>query len=238
MSIFKKIIFSFLIIFVLCTLIGLIYVRNNTYAAIHEDESWKSHAEFKKDYIAFSVNSPYANIVFYPGGFVEFDAYGKLGYLLSLEGFNVYIMKMPLNLAILGISKFEIVYAAYPSDLPWYIGGHSLGGASGSIYVKDHNHMIDGIFFLGAYPANRSNLSLLEIKVLSITASLDNILNQENFEKTQSLLPAHTVYEMIDGGNHSYFGSYGLQKNDGIATITNLQQHTLVVSIIKNWILS
>jgi hypothetical protein len=238
MRIFKKILFSFLIIFILITIIGFIYVRNNTYSAIYENESWKSNAEINKDYILFSANNPQANIVFYPGGFVEFDAYGMLGYLLSLEGFNVYIMKMPLNLAILGISKFEVVYTAYPSDLPWYIGGHSLGGASASIYVKDHDSVIDGIFFLGAYPANSSDLSQSEIKVLSITASLDNILNQENFENTKSLLPSHTIYEMIVGGNHSYFGFYGMQKNDGVATITNEQQHVLVVSIIKNWILS
>jgi hypothetical protein len=238
MRIFKRIILSLLIFLVLVSMIGFIYVRSNTYKAIYEDITWKSNAEISKNIIRFSAIDPIANIVIYPGGFVEFDAYGQLGYLLSIEGFNVYIVQMPLNLAILGVSRFEIIYNQFPSLLPWFIGGHSLGGASASIYVKDHIDQIEGLFFLGAYPANSSDLSQSDLKVLSITASFDLILNLENFENTKILLPSHTIYIDIDGGNHSYFGFYGMQKKDGVATITREQQHSLVVSSIKNWILT
>lgn len=233
---FLKILISFLIILLIFFIAAFIYVSSNTYQAIDIDETWKSHATINQNGIAFKNDNATSNIVFYPGGFVEYEAYGELGYLLSLEGINVYIVKMPIHLAILGISKFSKIYEDYPSTLPWYIGGHSLGGASASIYVKDHHDKIDGIFFLGSYPANSSDLSQLGLKVLSITATNDLILNQDNYQKTKKLLPDQTVYIQIDGGNHSYFGYYGMQKKDGVATITREQQHESVVYQIKNWI--
>ena len=201
----KKILLGFLILSCFLVVTSFIYIKTQTYQAEYEDLTWQDHAEIDRDKIAFIVSDPKANIVFYPGGFVEYDAYAQLGYLLSLEGFNVYILKMPINLAILGVNRFNQVYNQNESDLPWYIGGHSLGGASASIYAIDHLENISGLFFLGAYPANQSDLSSKNIKVLSITASNDLILNQENFNQTKLLLPAHTEFVEIEGGNHSYF---------------------------------
>ena len=43
---------------------------------------------------------------------------------------------------------------------------------------------------------------------------------------------------IIDGGNHSNFGMYGLQKNDGISTISNEEQISLTANYIMNFIIN
>ena len=42
----------------------------------------------------------------------------------------------------------------------------------------------------------------------------------------QDLLPPETKYITIEGGNHSQFGSYGLQSGDNAATISPEEQWT------------
>jgi hypothetical protein len=51
----------------------------------------------------------------------------------------------------------------------------------------------------------------------SIYGTLDN--GMDSIEASISLLPADTEYIVIEGGNHSQFGNYGLQPGDNVATI-------------------
>jgi hypothetical protein len=43
--------------------------------------------------------------------------------------------------------------------------------------------------------------------------------------------------QVIEGGNHAYFGMYGEQKGDGAATITNLEQITTTANYIIEFII-
>ena len=45
--------------------------------------------------------------------------------------------------------------------------------------------------------------------------------NAEKYEECRANLPEDAAELIIEGGNHAYFGSYGLQDGDGTATITN-----------------
>lgn len=239
MMIFKKILIGLVISLASILVIALIYLRTNTYEAVYEDLSFLEMSQTDGNIRIFEpLAEPLANIIFYPGGLVQRDSYAYLAYLLANEGFRVFLVGMPLHLAILNSDAANDIKQAYPSDLKWYIGGHSLGGASASIFVSDHATDFDGLFFLGAYPANSADLSNKDISVLSITASNDLILDQENFQKTKTLLPDDTIYASINGGNHSYFGFYGDQKNDGIATISRIEQHTQTVLLLTDWIKS
>jgi hypothetical protein len=235
---FKRILYGFLITVFVLLLFGWGYLSFNTYKADNEMDTFLQSAQMDGQTIIFEHENATANIVFYPGGLVERNAYAKFAYLLANEGFNVYLVGMPLNLAILGISKANEIIETFDNGLPWYIGGHSLGGASASIYVHEHHELISGIFFLGSYPSNNSDLSEFNIKVLSITASNDLVLNLANYESTMKLLPDDTTYVVIEGGNHAQFGHYGAQKNDGIATITTTEQQAQTIVAIKSWILN
>ncbi|MNJ48340.1 hypothetical protein D3C77_435310 [compost metagenome] len=78
------------------------------------------------------------------------------------------------------------------------------------------------MILLGAYPVGNA-----EIPTLAIYGSEDMILDTTKLDST---LNQH----IIEGGNHAYFGNYGEQKGDGIATITReKQQWQTVEEIVK-----
>lgn len=49
-------------------------------------------------------------------------------------------------------------------------------------------------------------------------------------------LPSGTEFFQIEGGNHSEFGDYGLQKKDKAATISARQQNQAIVQAISQFI--
>lgn len=181
---------------------------------------------------------PVANLVFYPGGLVEAEAYAVLGQSLAERGVRVFIPKMPLNLAILHPNAFDRIYKQYGDENDWYIGGHSLGGASASIYASEQSEHLTGVFLLGAYPSGNSDLSNLQIPVVSIDATRDQIMVRDQYEQRKTLLPPETDYIRIEGGNHSQFGYYGFQKGDGKSLLSREEQHKQVVDAIMNTITS
>ena len=54
--------------------------------------------------------------------------------------------------------------------------------------------------------------------------------------KAQAYLPEQTQNEVITGGNHAGFGSYGAQKKDGQARITNQEQQKIIGQLIVQWL--
>ena len=179
---------------------------------------------------------PWASLVFYQGGLVETEAYAVLAQLLAAEGIRVFLPRMPLNLSILNGKVFDRIHKAYDHGEKWYIGGHSLGGATAAIYVARYHEQVSGLILLAAYPAESSDLSDLAIPVLSITASDDGVMNRERFTSTKRLLPADTVFVEIEGGNHANFGYYGSQKGDGPGAISRQVQHLLTANLILDLI--
>jgi hypothetical protein len=227
------------LVIVLLIMIALTILQVNTYNPNEDALSVldKEYVVQERNLILLEPDKAVANIVIYPGGLVKHTAYLELADLLRNEGFRVFIQKMPFNLAILNQDAFEQVVKKYPSDLPWVLLGHSLGGASAAFYAEDAEENLDFLIFLAAYPSEKTDLSHKNFNVLSITASNDHILNQESYQNTQALLPSHTRFEIIEGGNHAQFGSYGNQKNDGVASITRAMQLNETVLIIKIFII-
>ena len=82
-----------------------------------------------------------------------------------------------------------------------------------------------------------SDISSLE--VLSIYGTKDNVLNFDNYKKYNysDLLPKRFEEEVIVGGNHAYFGMYGEQDGDGVATIKPEQQIRDTADYIAKFIL-
>lgn len=215
-----------------------LFVRLNTYQPLPEATALldAAHVEETGDWLKLSSESTQARIVFYPGGLVEPVSYLPLFEPLTHEGFEIFIMKMPFNLAILNTNAIEKLEIHTSDDVPTYLSGHSLGGASASIYLSEETEAVDGLVFLAAYPAENSDLSAVDFPVVSITASNDTILNWESFETSQALLPNDTTYNVIEGGNHANFGSYGKQDGDGENTISREEQQILTRRIFTDLI--
>jgi len=176
----------------------------------------------QKDYIQLKSDSN-IGLIFYPGAKVEPSAYLVLFNSLKQNSINVFIVKMPFNLAVLKINAADTIINQYPEIEHWYLAGHSLGGAMASSYLNDKSDLFDGLILLAAYPLNES-----EENVLILYGSNDKVLDLAKLEPFEST--------PILGGNHAYFGDYGEQAGDGKATISRLDQQALTVQYILEFI--
>ena len=56
----------------------------------------------ENNFILFNpINKKDIDIIFYPGGFVYPETYSPLCYKIAENGYRVFLVKMPLNLAVL-----------------------------------------------------------------------------------------------------------------------------------------
>ncbi len=174
--------------------------------------------------VFYSEEQSDTGLIFYPGGKVETDAYAPLLKELSNKGITCVLIRMPFNLAVFNINAADKIYDEFSNISNWYICGHSLGGAMASSYVGNNSDKVDGLILLGAYPVNDSSLP-----TLAIYGSEDIKLDLTKLEDVQRKLE-------ITDGNHAYFGNYGEQKGDGIASITRKEQQKQTVDAIQNFI--
>lgn len=211
----KKFTLSFLLIIAILITISGVVLHQKTYQASSEAQTAAKTAESTKDYLFFqSSGTAKASIVFYQGALVEETAYASLAKNLAQEGFDVYLSNV-------------------------YLAGHSLGGVVACLNAADsESQAISGLILLASYPSEKTNLSDSNLKVLSITASNDKVLQWDNYEKAKKRLPLpdDTEYLTIVGGNHSGFGGYGKQTKDGKATISQTEQESQITLGITDFI--
>jgi pimeloyl-ACP methyl ester carboxylesterase len=166
-----------------------------------------------------------AGLVLYPGARVDPRAYAALGSRLAERGYRVVIVKCPYDLALLCRGDGS----GYVDDeMPWMIGGHSLGGPVSVRDARD-DASYDGVLLWAAYPlddlSDRTTLT-----VASISGTRDAFTTPEDVSSTADLLPASTAFTAIDGAIHSFFGDYGIQPGDGDPTTTREQAQNRIVA--------
>ena len=169
-------------------------------------------------------------LIFYPGAKVDVKAYAPLLRQLAEEEMDVYLVKMPLNLAFFGIGKAgEIVEdSAYEQ---YYMSGHSLGGAMAAYYAAEHVSDFKGMILFAAYPTQET-----AIDTLVIYGSEDGVLNMARIAEAPNLVSGNYSEVVIDGGNHAQFGNYGKQKGDGEADISAEEQQTQTIQAIRKFV--
>ncbi|HGD6854036.1 TPA: alpha/beta hydrolase [Streptococcus agalactiae] len=206
----------------------------NTYQASPLARRIAKTATNHKNYLLFrSKGKVKANIIFYQGALVEEEAYSQLARDLADKGYNTYILKTPLNLPVLSPYKAKtIINQNHLTNV--YLAGHSLGGVVASQNAKVAP--VRGLILLASYPSSKSDLSHKKLRVLSITASNDHILNWEKYEEAKKRLPNSSTFQTIVGGNHSRFGNYGHQKGDGKATLSHKSSEKQLATFISNFI--
>ncbi|PDY35957.1 alpha/beta hydrolase [Bacillus wiedmannii] len=187
-----------------------------------------------EDNIVFGQKDAKVGVIFYQGAKVEAEAYSYLGEALAKDGHFVVMPKLPLNLAILGINAVDSVIEQYPEVQKWYVAGHSMGGVMISKYAFQNEDKVDGIIFLGSYPADDFSTKL--IPMLSIYGEVDALATVEKIENSKKLMSKNTTMHMIKGGNHANFGMYGEQKGDNASLITSKVQQDETVKVIEQWL--
>lgn len=206
----------------------------NVDTSLESDDDVNVYMLDSNDMVFSPTGDVKAGIIFYPGGKVEYTSYAPLLHEFASEGVLCILVKMPRNLAILGTNRADGLKENFPEITDWYMAGHSLGGACASMYISKHSSEYTGLILLAAY--STKDLSKTNINVLSIYGSEDGVLKKDSYEKNKSNLPDNWVEEVIQGGCHSFFGSYGLQDGDGNATITNKDQIDITTGFIINFI--
>lgn len=188
------------------------------------------------DAIRFTPNEePLAHLIYYPGGLVEEQAYSYLGEALANEGVDVWIIPMPLNLAVLGSSRAEGVLGSV-DGAPVVIGGHSLGGAMASRFAHEQPEHFDGVFFHGAYPDEGGRLDDTDLPVLLVTAEHDEVMDKESYQEGLGYVPEGAVEQVLISGNHASFGDYGPQRGDGETALTHEEAVVDIVEIMLDWL--
>ena len=178
----------------------------------------------------FSPALPEAGFIFYPGGRVDQRAYAPLMAALARKNILCVLVEMPGDLAVLNPGAAEKIPEQFPEIRQWFIGGHSLGGSMAASCAADNPELFEGLVMLAAYATE--DLSQTELEVLSIYGTEDQVLNRERYAEYQSNLPETYQEIVIRGGNHAYFGSYGIQKGDGIAAIAAGEQTALTAAYL------
>lgn len=171
-------------------------------------------------------------VIFYPGGLVDPIAYAPLLRELAMKNLSVFLVDMPLDLAVLSPNSAAAIIERNPEIRVWIMAGHSLGGSMAARFASKNQGIVSGLVLLAAYPASMDSLSESDLHVLSVYGSDDTVLDKEALEKARSLLPEDTKYIVIEGGNHAQFGYYGPQKGDGKASISLLEQQKITVDEI------
>ena len=89
-------------------------------------------------------------------------------------------------------------------------------------YVGSHADTLSGLVLLGAY--STVDISDTGLDVLSIYGSRDGVMNREKYKENLKNLPKDYNELVIEGGSHAYFGMYGEQEGDGVASVSPSEQ--------------
>ncbi|BAK95831.1 alpha/beta hydrolase [Tetragenococcus halophilus] len=235
-ALWQKIIGIILLTGIILFSTGAIYVYQSTYTASEVAQKQSEQATHEKDYDLYSDGkSSELGVIFYPGAFVAAESYSQWSSQVASAGYSVYVLHMPLNLAVFSKNAAQPIMDDHPNQ-SFILAGHSLGGVIASRFVAEHPKEVAGMIFLASYPDEKGSLQDTNLPVLSITASKDGVLNWEKYQKGKNYLPEKTDYIEIKGGNHAGFGMYGAQKGDSSATITKKAQQTKISICITEWL--
>lgn len=78
-------------------------------------------------------------------------------------------------------------------------------------------------------------MNAADLKKVSMYGSNNEVLNAEKYQECRVNLPESVAQFVIEGGNHVFFGTYGLQEGDGTATITYESQIADAVGFTREY---
>lgn len=172
-------------------------------------------------------------LIFICGAGVAAHAYAPLLRPIADAGYPVFVVKLPYRFAPAESHKQTAVIRAlslvtsHPAIPGWVISGHSLGGALACRVMKAAPEAISAMVLIGTTHPKQDDLSFLKVPVTKVYASNDGVAPAEWTIANRALLPAHTQWVEVKGGNHSQFGHYGHQFLDGRATIGRAEQQEI-----------
>jgi dienelactone hydrolase len=172
-------------------------------------------------------------LIFFCGSGIHPHAYAPLLRPIADAGYAVFVVRLPYRFAPLSSHRVEAVnraralVAAHPGVAYWVVAGHSLGGALAARLALADRASNAAFVLIGTTHPKDDDLSRLDAPFTKVYATNDNIAPPDRVMATKGLLPKHTEWIQIAGGNHSRFGNYGHQLFDGTATISREEQQRI-----------
>ena len=206
-------------------------------ATISDDEVAVSHEEGVWSFLPSSERDGAASLIFFPGSLVDPVAYAPLARAAALSGHRAYIIELPLRGAFGGAESPAIndrLNRVLGTDRApgWVVAGHSRGAVVASRGASEERAGMLGVVIIGSSHPRDVDLSGLAIPVTKIVGTRDGLASPEEVEANAAMLPAHTRWVWIDGGNHSHFGWYGFQPGDRRATISAAAQRGQMIKAL------
>ncbi len=112
-----------------------------------------------------------------------------------------------------------------------WVGGHSLGGISAGRFIAKGGEKVYGLFLFGSHCDQ--DISGFEGKTLSLMGLQDRIINWDNYEQAKTNIPQAAIIMEMEGLNHSDFGNYSLQKDDGKSSLNNEKVIEIICSVFN-----
>ncbi len=225
--------------FVLWALFAMFWLANSVRTRGVDENTMRSEGEVSvlsdATGLTFLPASPngQAALIFICGSGIAAEAYAPLLRPVADKGFPVFVVRLPYRFAPLeshkqaAVSRARGLIAAHPEVERWVIAGHSLGGALAARMARSDSGSLSAVVLVATTHPKDDDLSFLRIPVTKIYASNDGVAPPDRVLANRGLLPSHTKWVKIAGGNHSQFGRYGHQLFDGTATINRKTQESL-----------
>ena len=217
--------------FLLWANIGVMAAEPDALAAVRADQDVTVTDAGGAWVLAPASGDADTGLVFIPGAKVDPLAYAATLVGVVEDGATAVITKPTLNLAFFDFRPLSDFTDLAPEVDDWFVGGHSLGGVRACQLAEG----TDGLVLFGSYCAN--DLSQSRLAALSISASEDGLSTPEKIDSSAHLLPADTIFVVIEGGNHAGFGAYGPQAGDGQATIPDADIRAQITEVLSTFLL-
>ena len=166
---------------------------------------------------------------------VQRECYLPLMIALANQGYCVYLPTTFGNLPFLNQEGAEYAMRTYKSVKNWYIIAHGKACPVAARYAKTNSSKINGLIYLGG-SSSQTDLSNLELPLLSVTGSLDTTVDGAKMENAKVNDPVNTQYLIIEGGNHTGFLDTFLMRGDTEAAISTSEQIDQTISAITAFI--
>ena len=208
------------VVFVAWSLIAY-RATSSAVAAMHSDSLVSVHdADGQFTFTPRAVRPGSATLLFFPGALVDPRAYAPLARAVAQEGYHVVVVALPRRGAFGGADSPELgtrissVLAERSHAGPIVAAGHSRGAVVASRLAANRGTELAGMVIIGSSHPRDYDLSSLTMPVTKIVGTRDGLASPAEVRENARLLPAHTNWVWIEGGNHSQFGWYGFQPLD------------------------
>lgn len=159
-------------------------------------------------------------LVFFPGSLVDPRAYAPLAQAVARAGHRVVMIELPRRGAFGGAESAELdtriatTLRALGDSAHIVFGGHSRGAVVASTVASRRPSVMRGLVLIGSSHPRDVDLSQLTIPVTKIVGTRDGLASPDEVKQNAKLVPTHTTWIWVEGGNHSQFGWYGFQPMD------------------------